>query len=91
MPLTVPGQNGSLTFSGGSGQQVTVRITGNSVGTVTVKLVRADGVTVMTSTLSSNTSFNLATQTLPAAEIYTISVNPSGSGAGSLNVAVTSP
>src|SRR5262249_16767145 len=57
----VPGQNGSLTFSGTSSQQVTVHITGNTMGSVTVKLLKPDGTTLTTST-SSAASFNLSTQ-----------------------------
>ena len=88
--ISTPGQNGSLTFSGKSGKQTTVRITSNTMGTVTVKLLKPDG-TVLTSTTSSSSSFNLATQTLPTNGTYTISIDPSGANTGSMNVSVTSP
>jgi hypothetical protein len=86
---TVPGQNASLTFSGTSGQQVTVRVTGNTMA-VTVKLLKPDG-TTLTSSISSASSFNLATQTLPTTGTYTITIDPSGANTGSMNVQVTSP
>jgi len=95
--LSTPGQNGSYTFSGTASQQVTVRITNsnirtptNAVSTVTVKLVRANG-TVLTSTTSSGSTFNLSTQTLPATETYTVVIDPTNANSGSLTVAVTNP
>ena len=88
--LTVPGQLGVLTFSGTSGQQVTVHITGNTLGDTTVKLLKPDG-TILTSATSSNASFNLSTQTLPTTGTYSIVVDPNSANTGSLNVSVTSP
>jgi IPT/TIG domain-containing protein len=91
------GQNASYTFSGTASQQVTVRVTNsnirtptNVVSTVTVKLVRANG-TVLTSTTSSGSTFNLATQTLPATETYTVVIDPTNANSGTLTVAVTNP
>ena len=88
--ITTPGQNARLTFSGASGQQVTVHVASNTMGSVTVSLLRADG-TALTSTTTSSASFNLATQTLPANETYTIKIDPPGINTGSMNVSVTSP
>jgi hypothetical protein len=90
LTTTVPGQNASLTFTGTSGQQVTVRVTSNTMSTVTVKLLKPDGST-QTSSTSGNTAFNLATQTLSVTGTYTISVDPSGANIGSMVVTVTSP
>jgi hypothetical protein len=42
VPLAVA-QNGSLTFAANAGQQVTVRLTANAFGWVTVRLLRPDG------------------------------------------------
>jgi hypothetical protein len=84
------GQNGSISFDGTSGQQVTVRITNNNLGSVTVRLLRPDGST-MTSTGSSSVSFNLATQTLPSSGTYKISIDPSGVNGGGISVSVTNP
>jgi hypothetical protein len=88
--LSVPGQNGQLTFSGTASQQVTVRMTGNMMVTVTIKLLKPDG-TVMTMTTSSSSNFNLAQQTLPVTGTYTVVIDPSTSNTGSINVSVTSP
>ncbi len=88
--ITVPGQNGSLTFNGTSGQQVTVRVTNNTMSTVTVKLLKPDG-TTLTSKTSSSSNFNLTTQTLPTTGTYTITIDPSEANTGSMKVSVTSP
>lgn len=88
--LNTPGQNGQVTFSGTSGQQVTVHVTSNTIPGVTVKLLKPDG-SQLTSTYSPSSSFNLAQQTLPTTGTYTIVIDPSGVFTGSLNVSVTSP
>lgn len=87
---TVPGQNAKVTFTGTSGQQVTVRVTNNSIGLVSVKLLRPDG-SQQTASTSSNANFNLSTQTLNATGTFTVSIDPSGNRIGSANVRVTSP
>jgi hypothetical protein len=88
--LSVPGQNGTLTFSGTATQQVTVRMTGNTFGSTTVKLMKPDGTQLATVTSSSQT-FNVATQTLPTTGTYTIVVDPGTANTGSVNVTVTNP
>jgi hypothetical protein len=88
--ITTPGQNAQLTFSGTSGQQVTVHITNNTVGCVTVKLLRPNG-TIQTSMLSCNGSFSLTTQTLSATGTHTVLIDPSSTGTGGLSLTVTNP
>lgn len=83
-------QNAAITFNGSAGQQVTVRVSGNTINGVTVRLLRTDG-TELTSTGSGNSSFNLATQTLPTTGTYTIIIDPNGTNIGNLNVSVTNP
>ena len=87
---TVPGQNANVTFSGTSGQQVTVRITNNAMGTVTVKLLKPDG-TQLTSSTSNSSSFNLASQNLPTTGAYEITIDPSGTNTGGISITVTDP
>src|SRR5262249_17047267 len=55
LTTTVPGQNAMPVFSGTSGQQVSVGFTNNTMGTVTVTLLKPDG-TSLTSTTSSGSS-----------------------------------
>lgn len=95
--LSSPGQNAALTFSGTSGQQITVRVTSsdfrtpaNTVSTVTVKLLKPDGTTLTTFT-SSGSTFNLTTQTLPSTGTYTVVIDPTLANTGSLNVNITNP
>ncbi len=84
------GQNGSLTFSGTAGQQVTVRLTANGIPSLTVKLLRPDG-TTQTSKTSSAASFNLTTVTLATTGTYTVALDPGGTNTGSVSVQLTSP
>jgi hypothetical protein len=88
--IGTPGQNAAVTFSGTASQQVTVRITSNTIASVTVTLLKPDG-SQLTSTWSSASSFNLTTQTLPSTGTYTIVIDPAGTNTGSVNVAVSSP
>ena len=89
--LSTPGQNGTLTFSGSASQQVTVHVTGNTIGWVAVTLLGTDGVTVLAQVSSPFDAFDLATTTLGAAGTYTIRIDPSGGNTGALNVSVTNP
>ena len=79
-----------LTFAGTQGQQVTVRLTGNTLGYTTVTLKKPD-LTPLTSTATSGTNFNLSTQTLPTTGQYTVVIDPSGMATGGISVRVTSP
>jgi YD repeat-containing protein len=88
--ITTPGQTGNYTFSGTSGQQVTVRITSNTMSQLTVRLLKPDS-TQLTSSFSSSSSFNLSTQTLPTTGTYTVVVDPAATNTGSCAVQVTSP
>jgi hypothetical protein len=88
--VTKPTQVARVTFDGLAGQQVTVRITGNSMGYTAVSLRKADG-SHLTSSSTSAAAFNLATHTLPANGNYTVLVDPSSTNIGSMNVSVTNP
>jgi hypothetical protein len=87
--ITAPGQNGTLTFAGTAGQVVTVRMTGNTIPIVTLKLFKPDGSQLGTIWGSGN--FNLANQTLPTTGTYTILIDPSTTSTGNANINVTSP
>lgn len=86
----VPGQNVLVTFPGTAGQQVTVRLTNNLIGSVSIRLLRPDG-TQQASTSHVSSSFNMSTQTLATTGTYTVVVDPSSSGVASISVRVTSP
>lgn len=90
LSFTNQGQNGYVTFSGTSGQQVTIRMTGNTIGWTSVTLRKPDG-SYVTGTGGSSASFNTSTVTLGSTGTYKIIVDPSSTLTGSINVAVTSP
>jgi hypothetical protein len=88
--LPKPGEVARLTFNGSAGQQVTVRITGNQIGYTNVALKRPDQSTQASFSWGTE-SFNMAPESLGSDGIYTVVVDPSGTGYGNINVAVTSP
>jgi YD repeat-containing protein len=90
LPLTTPGQNGTVTFAGSAGQQATVHVTGNTIGWTGVTLRKPDG-GALTSVWWLDSSFNLQTQTLPTTGTYTIEVDPTWAGTGNITISVTSP
>ena len=89
VPLS-PGQNGTRTFSGTNGQLMTVRMTGNTFGQTTIKLLKPD-TSVLATQSSASTNFNMTQQTLPTTGTYTVVVDPSQWNTGTINVAVTNP
>jgi YD repeat-containing protein len=91
-PVTIgrTGQNARYTFAGTASQQVTVRVTGNTLGSVTVNLYTPSG-SYQTGLTSALASFNLSTVTLSTTGAYTITVNPTTTATGSLNLQVTNP
>jgi len=91
-PITIgrPGQNARYTFAGTASQQATVKITGNTLGSVSVTLYTPSGAW-QTGTTNSAASFNLSTVTLATTGTYTITINPQTTATGSLNLQVTSP
>ncbi|MDX6523932.1 MAG: large repetitive protein, partial [Gaiellales bacterium] len=88
--LAVPGQNANLTFSGASGQHVTVRLTADSIASAHLSILRPGG-----ATLSGPAKFGvkggILAATLPAAGTYTIALDPITWHTGGATVAVTSP
>ena len=85
-----PGQNATYTFSGTNGQVITVRLTGNTMGSVTVQLRRPNGTLQVTKT-SSLAAFNLSTVTLASTGTYSVVINPPAINNGSISVQVTNP
>jgi YD repeat-containing protein len=91
-PITIgrAGQNARYTFAGTASQQVTVKITGNTLGSTTVNLYTPSG-SYQTGTTLATASFNLTPVTLATTGTYTITINPTTTATGSLNIQVTSP
>jgi YD repeat-containing protein len=87
--LSVPGQNAILTFSGTSGQTITTRVTGNTIGCVSLSVTKpAGGGTYQTSSCSG--SFNLVVP-LTTTGSHTVTIDPQGSATGGATVEVTIP
>jgi YD repeat-containing protein len=87
--LSVPGQNAVLSFSGSSGTAVTLRLTGNSFGCVTLVLTQpAGGVQYGTNTCA--TSYNYGVN-LTTTGTDTLKIDPQGSATGGVTVEVTNP
>ena len=87
---TTPGQNATLTFNGATGQQVTIHVTNNTVGAVTIEFLRPTGA-FHTVYLTSGGTFDLPVQSLPTPGAYQIVINPDRANTGSVTVSVTSP
>ena len=87
--LSVPGQNAILSFSGTSGQTITTRLTGNTIGCVSLSVTKpAGGGTYYTSSCSG--SFNLVVP-LTTTGSHTVTIDPQGSATGGATVEVTIP
>jgi subtilisin family serine protease len=81
--LTTPGQNGRVTFAGHAGQAVSIKITGVTVSTSFVSVLKPDGTTLVSNTLVG-TPGRTITANLPAEGSYTIVIDPQGAATGSM-------
>jgi hypothetical protein len=84
------GQNGRYTFMGTANQQVTIKVTKNTIGNVNVSLYSPNGV-LQTGVTNSAGSFTLKPVTLATSETYIITINPPMPDTGSIHMQVTSP
>lgn len=91
-PVSIPhpGQRAVVGLPILSGQQVTLRITANSIGPVKVSLLKPNGTPVFVES-SSSASFELPAQTLGTDGTYSIVVEPRPGSTGGLTLEVTSP
>lgn len=92
VPLSISrvGQNALLTFSGTSGTLVTVRITGNTLSSTSVNLLKPDGTSLALKT-NSGAAFNLDQKTLPVTGTYSIVIDPQTFATGNITIEVTNP
>jgi len=91
-PVTISraGQNARYTLAGAGNQQVTVKVTGNTIDGVTVSLSTKSGI-LQTEATKSGASFTLNPVTLITPDLYTITISPMAPATGRLNLQVTSP
>jgi pimeloyl-ACP methyl ester carboxylesterase len=89
LTTSVPGQNGQATFSGTSGQRISLRITGASLtggnGYLDVLIKKPDGSTLASTSYVYVSGF-IDVLTLPVTGTYAIFVNPQGSNVGNVTL-----
>ena len=89
--LTVPGQRALYTFNASAGQWVNLGLTGVSIASSTVSLLKPDGSKLASTTIGpSGGSLDPATA-LPETGAYTIVVDPVSNHTGSLTLALSAP
>ncbi|MBZ5508022.1 MAG: IPT/TIG domain-containing protein [Acidobacteriia bacterium] len=89
---TVSGQNARYTFSGTSGQQASLSLSGNTyVGcnAVVINILKPDGSSLASTGICNNSTGALNPVALPVSGAYTVLVNPQGTTTGSVTVALT--
>jgi YD repeat-containing protein len=86
---TTAGQNALYTFSGTSGQQVSITLSGSTYtgcNAVVVSIVKPDGSTLGSAGICNGSTGFLDSQTLPTTGTYTVLVNPQGTTTGSITL-----
>ncbi|MGK5029321.1 PKD domain-containing protein [Janthinobacterium sp. MDT1-19] len=85
LTTTAPGQNARLTFSGTSGQRISLNVGGISytVSCATFSLLNPDGSALSAPSYNCASSYSLGALTLPATGSYTIVMDPSGANIAS--------
>jgi hypothetical protein len=83
--LPTPGQNGRLTFDGTAGQRISVNGTASLGVCWTLSILKPDG-TTLGSVFGCGSGIFVEPQTLPTTGTYTVLVDPSGAGTGSVTV-----
>jgi YD repeat-containing protein len=86
---TTAGQNARYTFSGTTGQQVSITMTGSTYtgcNAVVVSILKPDGTTLGSAGICNGSTGFLDSQTLPTTGTYTVLVNPQGTTTGSITL-----
>jgi hypothetical protein len=89
--LTVPGQRARYTFDGTAGQWVNLGLTGVSISTSTVSILKPDGSKWSSTTIGSSGGSLDPLTALPETGTYTITVEPVSNYTGSMTLALSSP
>ena len=89
--IGTPGQNARVAFAGTAGQEVSLRLTDVTIGSIvsgtTVSLLRPDGTTLASAIVGTNGGF-LDGRTLAVTGTYTVLVDPAGANTGGLTLAL---
>ena len=89
--LTVPGQRARYTFTGTAGQWVNLGMTAVTISSSTVSLLKPDGTTLVSTSITTTGGSLDPTTMLPTTGTYTIVVDPIGLATGSMTLTLTSP
>lgn len=89
--LTVPGQRAVYTFNASAGQWVNLGLTGVSIASSTLSLLKPDGSKLASTTIGPSGGSLDPAMALPEAGAYTIVVDPVGNNTGSMTLALSSP
>ncbi len=81
--MTIPGQNARLTFSGLTGQRVSVRVTSATLGNASLFILQPTGESINGMGIGRGSAFMDAVS-LPVSGTYTLLVDPAGSETGSV-------
>ena len=82
---SAPGQNGRLTFDGTTGQRVSLTISGSTIASSDISILKPDGAYLVVPTTATASGF-IDTTTLPATGTYTIFINPAAANTGSMTL-----
>lgn len=89
--LTVPGQRALYTFNGTAGQWVNLGLTGVSIASSTLSMLKPDGSTFASTTIGASGGSLDPSTALPETGTYTVVVDPVGNNTGSMTLALSSP
>jgi YD repeat-containing protein len=90
VPLSLrPGQNARLTFDGTTGQRLSLAMTGVTLTSVSVSILKPDGTTLASASLGTSGG-TLDTPILPVTGAYTVFVDPSLVTTGSATLTLSS-
>ncbi|MGH9410197.1 MAG: beta strand repeat-containing protein [Vicinamibacterales bacterium] len=81
LSFTTPGQNAKVTFTGTSGERVSLKISSGPLGGVS--MLNPDGSVLATGSIGAVTSF-IDTLVLPTTGTYALTADPLGSGTGNV-------
>jgi hypothetical protein len=84
--MGTPGQNARLTFDAQVGQRVSLNLTGVTISSSYVSLLRPDGTTLGGTTYTSIFGGFVDTRTIQSAGTYTILVDPQAAATGSMTL-----
>ncbi|WHZ29952.1 MAG: hypothetical protein OJF51_004754 [Nitrospira sp.] len=89
--LTVPGQRARYTFTGTAGQWVNLGLTSVTINSSTVSMLKPDGTTLVSTSISTAGGSLDPTTVLPTTGTYMIVVDPVGLATGNMTLTLTSP